>query len=218
MTTWNPSDKAANVTLSNGNLTCVNSAVGLACVRSTTSKAPGSGRWFYQATLNAIGNQSDDCVGVALSTASLTSFNNGGNATGSTGGAAYYSRFASNNVSVNGIGQSGSLGLGAPGDVISIAADMISLLVWFKRNLGNWNGSGSADPAAGIGGFDISAVFTGANPAFAIAGFQGDAPSAQWTGNFGGASPYTIPIPGSFQSWDYISVAPQFPGYAESEW
>ena len=53
-TTWNASDKTANVTLSGGNLTATTTAVGTSGVRSTYGHS--SGVWYFEVTVDA-GNQ-----------------------------------------------------------------------------------------------------------------------------------------------------------------
>jgi len=65
--TWNPSDKAPNVTLSNGNLTAVGLSSG-DCVRATVGKS--SGKWYWEVTtagtINSFG------VGVTTSGTTIT--------------------------------------------------------------------------------------------------------------------------------------------------
>jgi hypothetical protein len=61
-------------------------------------------------------------------------------------------------VIYNGASQVGSsLGAWSAGDVLRVALDMDLRLIWFKRNSGDWNGSGAADPAAGTGGLSLPA-------------------------------------------------------------
>lgn len=61
--TWNPADKDANVTLSNGNLTCV-TGVSNKGVRSTLGKS--SGKWYCELTRTGTGG-----VYAGISTASV---------------------------------------------------------------------------------------------------------------------------------------------------
>ena len=68
-TTLNPSDKAAAVTLSNGNLTATSSSLGN--VRSTTSKSSGS--WHFEVTINSTAS-SYPGMGVANATATLSNY------------------------------------------------------------------------------------------------------------------------------------------------
>lgn len=54
-------------------------------------------------------------------------------------------------------------------DVCELAVDITNKLAWFRKNGGNWNNNGSANPATGVGGLDISAmVGTTFRPAFSM--------------------------------------------------
>lgn len=67
--TWNPADKANNLTLSGGNL--VSTVGGLGCARSTISKA--SGKWYFEVTnTSASGNYA--VIGACDGTTSLATF------------------------------------------------------------------------------------------------------------------------------------------------
>ena len=44
------------------------------------------------------------------------------------------------------------------GGFVDIAVDTDAALAWFRADGGNWNAGGSADPATGVGGLDISAL------------------------------------------------------------
>ena len=69
MTTWNPSDKNADVTLSNGNLTATAATNSVHLVaRGTTSKS--TGKAFYEVTL--VARDGPCSVGFANATASLS--------------------------------------------------------------------------------------------------------------------------------------------------
>ena len=46
------------------------------------------------------------------------------------------------------------------GGLVDIAVDFDSGFAWFRVDGGNWNGGGSADPATGTGGFDITGLFS----------------------------------------------------------
>lgn len=76
--TFNPSDKSANVTLSNGNLSAARNG-GAGIVRSTIGKA--SGKWYWEVTLTSTTGTWDCFLGVANATAVLTG-NLGANANG----------------------------------------------------------------------------------------------------------------------------------------
>lgn len=67
--TWNPADKAALVTLSNGNLTAESSTTNWRSARSTISKT--SGKWYWEITMTT---GTEFYVGVARSTATLENY------------------------------------------------------------------------------------------------------------------------------------------------
>lgn len=62
--TWNPADKNANITLSNGNLTATNSVANCA-VRATIGKT--TGKWYWEITNGSV-NEQDIGVGNASMT------------------------------------------------------------------------------------------------------------------------------------------------------
>jgi len=65
--TWNPADKGANVTLSNGNLTTTNTTTA-SIVRSTIGKS--SGKWYWEVTVNSTYGH----AGIANATESLNTY------------------------------------------------------------------------------------------------------------------------------------------------
>lgn len=67
--TWNPSDKWTNITLSNGNLTAVNSTAWWQIVRSTISKS--SWKWYWEVTANSSVSM---IIGIANSSWNLLSY------------------------------------------------------------------------------------------------------------------------------------------------
>jgi hypothetical protein len=55
--------------------------------------------------------------------------------------------------------------------VVELAVDIPNKLLWLRKNGGNWNNSGAANPATGAGGLSISSlVGTTINPAFSLQG------------------------------------------------
>jgi hypothetical protein len=179
-TTFNPSD-LANVTLTNANLTATAPAA-VGGVRGTNSHTSGKYYWEYKIVGIASNGMSE---GIALASASLSA--------GSSTGAAMVSRTGS--VSINGSGLGALLGTRAVNDVIGVAVDFSAALIWFRvAPSGNWNGSGTADPATGAGGLSISALSGALYPVFLNAQ-AGDAVTA----NFG-ASGFTGSVPSGFTS------------------
>ena len=144
---WNPSD-VTNVTLSNGNLTATSSSNG----GTRTTKSYSSGKYYWEATVSSWQNANTG-VGIATSTAVLSSV-------GATPTQAAVV-FKSGNIWVNNVATGTSLGARANGNTIGIALDVGSKLIWFRvAPSGNWNNSGTADPATGTGGISISALTT----------------------------------------------------------
>jgi hypothetical protein len=188
VTTWNPSDKASNVVLTNGNLTAGINTVANGGVRSTTSFS--SGKHYFEANWSASPGNQNSIVGISLGTSSLI--------VGPTSGQVVV--FGTNgNIIVSGAA-SGST-IGAPGTgKICIAIDFGADLFWARLNGGNWNGSGTADPATGAGGISVSAAFGGAIAGFALASVNGTDMGKTVTVNFG-ASAFAQTVPSGFSAW-----------------
>lgn len=90
---------------------------------------------------------------------------------------------------------SGSLGSAAVNDTFGLAVDLTNRLFWGRRNNGNWNASGTADPATGTGGFTIPVG------SFAPAvEFTGAGATDRWVLNFG-QSAFFGTAPSGFGYW-----------------
>lgn len=185
-TTWNPADKNAGITLSNGNLTATTNASAIS-VRGIASHS--TGKFYYSIHIDALTNV-NYLIGMGNASMSLSSF---------VGADA-------NGISLNtGNGQilvsSASIAViqtAAQGDTVDMAVDIGGQLIWFRTNGGNWNNSGTANPATGVGGISYAASGLGAGPYFpAWAGF-GSADAI--TANFG-ASAYAFAAPAGFGNW-----------------
>lgn len=169
--TWNPSDKSANITLSNGNLTA-NATLANVGVRSVAGKS--SGKWYWEIKVTA-GGSAQNMVGIGNSAAALGSpgmdangwgYKNSGEKYNSGAGFSYGSAW-------------GSL------DVISVALDMDNGKVWVAKN-GTWQ---SGNPAAGTDMMYIGLTGT----MYAMWG-TGEAGSLTAVANFGAtAFVYTPP-------------------------
>ena len=158
-TTWNPSDKAAGITLSGSNLTATCSTAGIPQVRSVASRAYGSGKFYCEFLIgaHAAGATSSEDMGIGIASLGSHSFSNylgqGGTATGA------WARV--NNIQAYFNGGTTALGSGAvgalAGQVWAMAADLTGVgptLWWRNVTIGTgWNFSGTPDPAAGTGGF-----------------------------------------------------------------
>jgi hypothetical protein len=187
--TLNPSDKGANATLSNGDVTATNTTVTRANARSTTSKS--SGKYYVEFTIVSGTGSFDTGAGVANSSASLTA----GIGSPDTNSTASYKGSASIFVANATVG---SLAV-APtvGDVIGLAIDLGNNAIWYRVNSGTWN-NGANDPATNTGGKSISGI---AGPFFVIVSTAktgtGD---GSITANFGGSA-YAFTAPSGFGAW-----------------
>ena len=184
-TTWNPADKSASTTLSNGNLTATNDGASTGGFRSIASASSGKKYWEITAAGATV---ADAAVGVANASHSVdASFDGGTNSLGwyGTDGKVYL-----NEVDI------GSYVTFASGDVLCLAFDLTAELMWFRKGAGNWNNSASANPATGAEGLDVSGLSAG--PYFAY-GFLKNADDA-FTANFGATS-YAQTAPSGFSNW-----------------
>jgi hypothetical protein len=147
-TTWNPADKSATVTLTLSNLraTLVGGGGGARGIDSLSA-----GQYYWEYTYTTINTNSID-PGISLITGSLTS---------PGAGIAYVSR-ASGNIIINASATGSTLGLIAAGAVLGVAHDFTAHLIWFRvAPAGNWNGSGTANPATATGGLNTGAISSG---------------------------------------------------------
>lgn len=184
-TALNPSD-LLNVTLSGSNLIATASGSPSA-VRGTTGLS--AGKFYCEFTYNS--PQSVTCGGLATSTASLASLGGGG----ATGSIQCFAGFA---IWVNGSSSGTSLGSISSGQVVGMAVDLTAKLIWFRiAPSGNWNASGTADPATGAGGISYSVLGAGLLTLYPAIGLGG--PSAQIVANFG-ATAFTGAVPSGFAS------------------
>jgi len=179
--TWNPADKAAGITLSNGNLTATSTSGINQNVRSTASSP---GKFVFSATKVA---GSKTAIGVANAAKSLTE-----GAWATTNSVGYYSD--------GGVGYgNGSPATYAPysnGDVIMVAGDAVAGKVWFYKN-GVCQGG---DPVAGTGGISIAS----GSPLYAL--FNAEPAGASMTANFG-ATPFSSAVPAGFSALGSFDAA-----------
>lgn len=194
VTTWNPSDKSAHFVLSGGNLVAGTTFSGDGAVRSTTSKT--SGKVYFEVTWATGSFGGDTGCGIATSSASLSL-----GAT-STGGLIVYG--SSGSIWFNGTGVGISLGASSASTVVCFAIDLVNSQAWARLNGGNWNNSGTANPATNTGGVNIAALFP-ASAAFAIVcANQVLDPLA--TVNFG-ATTFAQTTPSGFTAWNVTSAS-----------
>jgi hypothetical protein len=126
--------------------------------------------------------------------------------------------FFSGNIWAGGSNTGISLGARSNGDVIGIAVDLDNRMIWFKKvsgTPGNWNNSGTANPATNVGGITVPA---GLMVPFNV---HGATAGSILTANFG-ASGFTGTVPSGFASgWLFTSalfklaatITPQIAGW-----
>jgi len=190
--TWNSSDKSANITLSNGNLTTTATSTAWKSARATEYKS--SGKWYWEVTINVAA--SDYCiVGIGTSIASISSY------CGSDSyGYGYngYNGYSYHNRSTAVYGNTFTLN-----DVIGVALDMDNGKLWFSKN-GTWQNSGV--PASGTG-----EAFSGISGNFYPMISPYSSTSAE-TANFG-ATAFSYSIPTGFKKLDFIQTYYYFTGF-----
>lgn len=186
-TTWNPSDKGSEITLSGGNLVATKSGSTSAFmnggIRSTLGVS--SGKHYFEYVYTEDNGSNWPLVGVGNSSGSLSDHvGSDGNSWGiyAPDGDKYHDDTGSDYGSSF-----------AQGDVIGIALDMGAGKVWFSKN-GTWMNSGN--PAAGTG--EAFSGLSGTIYAMIVI-FQ---PGSAWTAKFG-ASALSYSAPSGFNSGLY---------------
>lgn len=184
--TWNPADKTASMTLSNGNLTAVGTAN-----QGVRASVPAATKFYFEIK-NAIAVWNGG-LGIARSTTNL------GTVTINANNAAICTPASSGNILFNSSTPVSGAGLGvfAINDVACVAVDLVNQRIWFRKNGGNWNNNGAADPAGNVGGIDISSVF-GSGSAYPLAA-TAVGTSSQAIANFG-ATTYAFTPPSGFST------------------
>jgi hypothetical protein len=190
--TWNSSDASTNISLSGGNLTATTTSSTQGGIRCNTSVL--SGKYYLEVSFGATApTASAIAFGWANSTAALGSYfginkNSVANLLNQSSGGQVWL----NNI---------SLGTGAgPGSkycVCCVAFDISNSLMWARLGGKGWNGSSTANPGSGTGGYSVSTLNAG--PYFPC--FCANQSGVSATANFG-ATPFTFPVPSGFGSLD----------------
>lgn len=152
-TTWNNSDKSADIGLSNGFLTLTVINSGRGAVRTVASLATNQ-KLYFETTVNNL----VDALGVGIANATL-------GLDTVTGG------FLTSPSNSGGVRQDGlflcadspdnitnAIPAFTTGDTVDVAFNAATGKMWFRKNNGAWNASvgGGQDPAAGTGGLTLS--------------------------------------------------------------
>ena len=192
--TWSTTDKSANISISGGGLVAQAVAGGWKAGRATVARS--GGKFYFEATIGS----GDLGVGLGNASAGL------GNYIGAdaNGVFLYADPTYGRGVFIAG-GSVGNWTSGtiAAGDVVQVAVDLGAKRLWAKRvSDTTWNASATANPATGVGGYDISGP--AASALFPAVSIQNAGPTV--TGNFG-ASPFAAALPHGFASWDLSTPA-----------
>ena len=140
-------------------------------------------------------SDSNTCFGVATSAATFANLS-GSNG---TGGAVI---FKNGDIAINGTRVvTGSTALSA-GTKVFVVIDFVHQKIYFKNGSGNYNNSGTANPATNTGGLDISVFYNQFLFPVAVVA-TGDSDSL--TFNFGATS-FTATVPSGFTSGFYNSI------------
>lgn len=186
-TTWNPSDKTANITLSGGNLIATFSNNFIGGARAAHSQT--TGKYYFEVTANQM-NYGGGGIGMANATIDMTSVVPSTVATGTTG-----LRTSNGSIYVNGVAGPALAPITA-GMVICVAVDLGARLIWYRQGAaGQWNGSGAANPGTGVGGVTLTSLGGGSLAAFPwfSSGNNGD----KATANFGDSA-FVGAVPSGF--------------------
>jgi len=188
-TTWNPSDKSANCTLTGSNLIATGAAAGTNWTRAVDKQV--TGKFYWECTYNTNASAGTGAGGASPSVNLLNGFTAGTPSLGSFGlvhtGILY----------VDGVGTGLAFGSIANGTVVCFAVDCAARLVWARLGAaGNWNTVAANNPATGVGGIAINNLGVGI-PLYPAAVLTGT--SEQITANFGNTA-FTGTVPSGFTS------------------
>ena len=198
--TWNPSAAGGTPTFTASNL-AIQGATGTTTWYTTrATQGFTDGKFYYEATITANGtgggSNGDFAIGWENGSANLVT------TPGNQPAAAFY--FPQTGLTFID-GGTGSIQTGSVGNVIGVAIDLVNSKIWWRTNTGNWNNSGTANPATNVGG--LSFTFTGRMyPSF---GYENT--DSKVTANFGATS-FTNTAPSGFNSVSQSSSMIQYNG------
>jgi hypothetical protein len=187
-TTWDSGNKSSGITLSGGSLVATAASSTNPSVVATRC-ATGKVYWEVTVTTQS-SNFSVGFVGRSYNTGLGTLLGGDANGLGYRQGGAV----VLNNATLS------TIQTFTQGSVVQVALDLQNLLVWFAVGGGNWNNSGTANPATGVGGISFSAFAASYLPAFGAAVVT---PNQVATAAFSSAG-WTFSAPSGFQSVDGV--------------
>lgn len=194
-TSLSPSLKAAQWTLSNGNLTGTLGATTPSNYHNLGSVlGKTTGKLYCEFTINNLVGGTLPDFGFAKSNWSLWSSTTSATFPGIDNNSV--GLLCGFGIHLNGSAVVSYADGAATGQVVSLALDIDNLRFWARKNGGTWNNSGTANPATNTEGVDIS-VMTGST-FHAVVSFQRQ--NDQVTANFGGSA-FAFAAPAGFAGW-----------------
>jgi hypothetical protein len=195
--TWEPAS-VASVTLSGSNLIATNTGKNSPDQGAQVSDANAktTGKYYFEATFITITGGPN--LGVGIGTTASTYTGIGSSATVGDHG------YQAGAIWANGANTGTSVGAYSNGQITGIAVDLDNRKAWFRHApSGNWNNSGTANPASNIGGIAIPA---GAMvPFVTFGGTPGGAANNVVAGNFGGSA-FSGTVPAGFIAGWPVSI------------
>lgn len=185
-------------TLTNGNLTITASA---AAGLSWSTTAHATGKWHTEVTLGGVATQGNQGFGIGTSNADMSAGigtdvagTSLANYTGTETGAFSINIYALNTSKVN-----ATAGGAGPNDTMAIEIDFDAQLLWYRASYASqWNNSGTANPATGVGGISFAAWLT-KGPAYYF-GLNPFVSGYVQTANFG-ATAFAVTPSSGFNAW-----------------
>jgi hypothetical protein len=187
--TWDAATVAA-VTLSGGNLVATNTGTTSANQGAHVASASGrtTGKYYFEITMSVNTGGVNISAGIGTTASTFTNMGNGG----TTGDVLYG---AAGSVWSNASNTGTALGTSTASQLFGFAVDLDNRKFWCRKGAaGNWNGSGTANPATNTGGITITAGTM--VPFVTFGGSVGTANNIQ-TANFG-ASAFAGAVPAGF--------------------
>lgn len=164
-TTWDPSNKAANIALTGSNLIATESYPGYDRTKVRAIAGKTTGKWYIEATVGNVGQSNEWSLALCNASEDL----NSGPLSGST----------STSYQSNGFVGANSISIGpyttfAAGTVIGMAVDLDNNRMAWRRNGGAWENS--ANISTGSGMVDISFLTGTKYPVLQLASNDGSSP------------------------------------------
>jgi hypothetical protein len=171
------------------------------------TQSQSSGKYYFELTVGTLDTSTGFMFG--LCDGVIACFSNGSFPAATTHGYMFnVTNAGAGNVYYNNVAVHAADIITHAGRTVGVAVDFGAKLIWFWSNDGvnQWNKSGSANPATGVGGFDISALLGVTAAQFpAISPVLHDSVLATTT-NFGGSA-FVNALPSGFSAWGGSAVA-----------